>query len=97
MDNDAKMLEQMGTALTSLQVKYRESSLEERMAMKPMFEEPLRDYTTYQLALLKEGIITTDKDLVAMRAIKKEIDAAAQSQEIAVAIAKTIAFIAAKV
>lgn len=96
MDNDAKMLELMGNALTDLQVKYRESPLKDRMIMKPTLEELLKDFASYQIALLKEGVITTDEDLDEMRNIKKEIDKAAKAQQLAQAIAKTIAFVATK-
>ncbi len=94
MDNDTIMLEKLGNALVDLQVKYRNSSLEDRMAMKPALEELLSDYADYQLRLLKEGVITTDDDLLEMDSIKKEIDQAARKEQLIVGIAKLIAFIA---
>ncbi len=97
MDNDTIMLEKMGNALVDLQVKYRNSSLEDRMAMKPALEELLSDYADYQLRLLKEGVITTDDDLLEMDSIKKEIDQAAKKEEWLKIAARTIAFIATKV
>jgi len=97
MDNDSLMLQKMGNALVDLQVKYRNSSLEDRMAMKPALEELLSDYADYQLRLLKEGVITTDADLLEMEEIKKGINQAARKQEMVIIIAKTIAFIAARV
>jgi hypothetical protein len=96
MDNDATMLEQMGTALTNLQIKYRASSLADRMELRPALDKLLQKYTDYQARLLDEGIITKDADLVEMEEIKKAIDGAAQKQQLAAAIAKTAAFIATK-
>jgi hypothetical protein len=96
MDNDAKMLEQMGTALTNLQIKYRASSLADQMELRPALDELLEKYSDYQSKLLDEGIITKDSDLADMEEIKAAIDDAAKKQELAVAIAKTIAFIATK-
>jgi hypothetical protein len=97
MDKDARMLEEMGNAVVDLTVKYRSSSLRDRMALKPALEELLGDYAEYQLRLLKEGIITTDEDLKEMAAIKKEIDKAAKLEAFLAVVAKTIAFIATKV
>ena len=97
MDNDAAMLQKMGDALTDLQVKYRASNLADRMALKPSLEELLQDYSAYQLKLIKEGTITTDDDLKAMDDIKSDIDEAAKTEELAAALAKTIAFIATKI
>jgi hypothetical protein len=97
MDNDATMLDQMGTALTNLQIKYRASSLQDRIELRPQLDKLLQDYTDYQSRLLDEGIITTEADLVEMAQIKKAIDSAAQKQQLVEAIAKTIAFIATKI
>jgi hypothetical protein len=95
-DSDAIMLETLGTAITQLQVKYRSCGLSDRMAMKPALDELTNDYGNYQLRLLKEGVICSNDDLKAMESIKGEIDNAAEAQELVGAIAKTIAFIAAK-
>ena len=97
MDNDAKMLKEMGDALVDLQVKYRSSSLSDRMALKPSLEELLNDYADYQLRLLKEGVITTEGDLQEMANIREEVDKAADIQTMVKVLARTIAFIATKV
>lgn len=97
MDRDALMLQKMGNALIDLQVKYRNSSLSERMALKPALEELLNDYAEYQLRLIKEGVITTEEELKEMEEIQEEIDQAAKVEDMLKAIAKTIAFIATKV
>jgi hypothetical protein len=94
MDNDATLLDQMGTSLTSLQIKYRASSLADRMELKPDLDKLLQQHIDYQARLLDEGIITTDADLAAMAQIKAGIDSAAQKEELIEAIAKTAAFIA---
>ena len=94
MDNDAKMLEAMGDAVTKLQIKYRNSSISDRIIMKPELEKLIHDYTDFQLKLIQEGVITTDADLEEMEDIRREIDNAARTQEIVQAIARTIAFIA---
>jgi hypothetical protein len=97
VDRDAEMLQKMGNAVIDMQVKYRNSSLSDRMAMKPDLEELLNDYAEYQLRLIKEGVITTEDDLKEMEDIKKEIGQAAKVEDILKAIARTIAFIATKI
>ena len=97
MDNDSKILQKMGNAVIEMQVKYRRSSLTDRMAMKPLLEELLHDYAKYHVRLLKEGVITTEEDLNEMAKIRDEIDKAAEKQDLVKAIAKTVAFIATKI
>ncbi|MEJ2049113.1 MAG: hypothetical protein P8Y60_04585 [Calditrichota bacterium] len=97
MDNDTQMLKEMGDAMVALQVKYRNSPLVERMALKPALEELLSDYANYQLRLLKEGVITNQEDLDEMANLKQEIDQAAEKEALLKAIGKTIAFIALKI
>ena len=96
-DNDAKMLEGMADAITSLQVKYRAASLSDRMLMRPTLEQLLSDYVQYQIRLLKEGVITTDADLADMKDIQREIDEAASSQKLLTALASAVAFVATKI
>ncbi len=96
-DNDAVMLKQMGDAVTDLEVKFRASSLGDRVAMRPSLEELVNDYANYRLRLLKEGVITTDADLEEMKQIQRQIAAAAQKQDLIKAIARTVAFVATKI
>ncbi|MEO8042241.1 MAG: hypothetical protein ABI646_06520 [Acidobacteriota bacterium] len=63
----------------------------------PQLAELWNDWVTLRIKLMKAGVITTNEDLAAMEAIKQEIDAAADRQAIILAVARTIAFIAAKV
>lgn len=97
MDNDSKMLLALGEGLIDLQLKYRASSLTDRMTLKPALDQLLADYADYQIRLLKEGTITTAEDLTEMAAIKKQIDKAAECQKVLAAFARTIAFVATKV
>ncbi len=97
MDKDVEMLRNTGNAVVDLQIKYRNSSLSERMEIRPQLDELLKKYTEYQIVLLREGVITSDEDLKEMVEIQKEIDQAAQTQQLVKAIAKTIVFVAKKV
>jgi hypothetical protein len=97
MDKDVEMIRKMGNAVVDLQVKYRSSSLSERMEIRPQLEGLLRKYADYQLILFRDGVITTEDDLREMVELQKEIDKAAQTQQLVKAFAKTIAFVAKKV
>ncbi len=96
-DSDGIMLEKLGNAVTDMEVKFRDCTLQERVDLRPLLEEMLGDFTQYRLKLLKEGIITTEEQIAEMEAIKKEIDSAADKQALMAAIAKTIAFVATKI
>ena len=97
MDRDTQMLQEMGNAVIALQMKFRNSPLADRMAIKPALEELLSDYADYQIRLLKEGIITSEQDLAEMADIRQEIDQAAKKEALLKAIGKTIAFVAVKI
>jgi hypothetical protein len=96
-DNDAEMLEKLGNAVTDLEVRFRNCSLEERVDLRSSLETLVADFTEFRLRLLKEGIITTDEELKEMDDIKNEINAAAQKQSLLKAIARTIGFVATKI
>lgn len=97
MDNDARMIEALGTALTELQLRYRAANLRDRLILKPALAELLDDYARYQVKLLKEGVITTDEDLAEMKQIREAIENAARNQELVAALGRTLAFVAARV
>ncbi len=97
MDKDEKMLRNIGNAVIDLQVKYRASNLDERMEIRPQLDGLKKKYDDYQIVLWRDGVITTDEDLKEMAEIQKEIDQAAQTQQLVQAIAKTIVFVAKKV
>jgi len=97
MDRDTQMLQEMGNAVITLQMKFRNSPLADRMAIKPALEELLSDYADYQIRLLKEGIITSEQDLTEMADIRQEIEQAAEKEALLKAIGKTIAFVAVKI
>ena len=96
MDNDAQMIKSMSNALIDLQVKYRAASVTDRMQIKPALDDLIQKFSQFQIALLKEGTITTDADMAEMANLKKEIDSAANKQQMIAAIAKTAGFIVKK-
>ena len=67
------------------------------MLIRPSLEEVLSDYSTFQLKLLKEGVITTNEDITDMQNIRNEIYDAAEEQELIEGVARLIAFIAVRI
>lgn len=97
MDKDTEMLTQMSNALLSLQVKFKLSRVADRADLRPQLMELMQNFAAYQTKLLKDGVITTDEDLASMREIRSEIDEAANKQSMLIAIARTVAFITARI
>jgi len=97
MDNDAEMLKRMGNHITDLQVKYRQLTLDDQMAVHPALVQLLGEYASYQKRLIMVGIITTAADLAEIQALKKSVDAAAKRLDMLVAIGRLISFIAVRV
>lgn len=97
MDNDSKMLKQLGYSLIDMQVKYRASSLPDKVELQPKLEDAFTQYALYQTALLDEGIMTTQEDLDEMDKIQNEINKAATKQALIVAIGRFTIFVASKI
>lgn len=97
MDKDADMLNILGNQITDLQVKYRALSLDEQMVIHPALMKLLQEYSQYQSKLLMIGIITTEADLIEIRAIKNAVNAAAKKMEMLTAIAKLISFVTVRI
>lgn len=96
MDNDAQMIKSMSNALIDLQIKYRASAVADRMQIKPALDDLLQKFSEFQIALLREGVMTNDSDLAEMARLKNDIDAAANKQQLIAALAKTAGFIVKK-
>jgi len=97
MDNDAKMIQSSGMALTTIQIKYRASSIKNRILLRPTLEQALNDYAQYQIRLLKEGIISTEDDVSEMNELRDEIEKAGKSQQLIEGIARFIGFVAVRI
>lgn len=95
-DNDSKMIEELGVALTSLQIQYRASSISDRMKLWPDLRKALANYNKCQVKLLDDGVVVTDEDLAEMAEIRSDIDKAAETQQLIEAAVRVAAFIAAR-
>lgn len=97
MDNDSKMLKLLGLTLIDMQLRYRAAPAAERHELKPKLKEAFEQYALYQVALLREGIITTQEDLDEMDQIGDEINDAASKQALVFAVGRFVVFVASKV
>lgn len=97
MDNDSIMLEELGTAVIIMQQKYRKAPIADWATLQAELQAAMAQYVLYQAFLLKQGTISSDDDLDEMRDIKNEIDNAAETQQLVLAIGRFAAFVATKV
>ena len=97
MDNNAQLKSSMKNAFIDLQVKCDESNALDRIKIRKELNKMASNIAQFNIVLLKEGTIVTDADMQEMAEIKKEIDAAADKQQLIAAIGKAIGFIASKV
>ena len=97
MDNKAQLKSSMKNAFIDLQVKCDESNALDRIKIRKELDIMASAIAKLNIELLKEATIVTDADMQEMAEIKKEIDAAADKQELIAAIGKAVGFIATKV
>ena len=84
-------------AFIDLQVKREESSALDQLYINKELDKLADQIAKLNNDELKAGTIVTDADMADMAEIKKEIDAAADKQQLIAAIAKAVAFVAKKV
>lgn len=84
MDNDAIVLEDAKDAAFRLDVAYRKAiyrnDTDAILELKLQVDAAYDRYSLARLKLLEEGMIATDQDVIEMRRLKAEIDAAADTQ-----------------
>jgi DNA gyrase/topoisomerase IV subunit A len=86
----------MKNAYIDLQVKRNTSDVLDQFEIDDELEKLSNEIARLNIELLKEGTIVTDADMQEMAEIKKEIDAAADKQQLIASIGKAVGFIAKK-
>ncbi|MDG5816140.1 hypothetical protein QA601_13685 [Chitinispirillales bacterium ANBcel5] len=90
MAKEAQILEEISQTIADLQIKYRRARLNERMQLKPALDELIKEYENYQHSVLKRHNCVSGENLEEMRAIRKEIENAADTQKLIALIARTV-------
>lgn len=85
------------SAYIDLQVKRNTSDVIDQMDIDAELDKLANAIAQLNIELLKEATVVSDADMQNMAEIKKEIDAAADKQQLIKAIIKAVAFVAQKV
>jgi hypothetical protein len=96
MADKSDLLQVMSDAVNDLEQEFHDATVADRVQLRPKLEALLHNYASFRLQMLKDTETVSQADLDQMKQIKGEIDAAAQTQQLLAAIAKTAAFIATK-
>lgn len=93
-DIDEQVVDETEAAFDALNRRYARATPAEQWDLEPQIEMALQKYIKARIKLLKAGTIATVGDLEEMRRIKAEIENAATQQELLIAAARVIGFIA---
>ena len=93
MDNDSTVLESSGASVVEVDVRYRAASFADKLLLKPERDRAFNAYSAARLKLLADGVICTGDDVQEMQEIRAEIEKAAQTQSLLVAIGKLVGFL----
>lgn len=79
-DNDALVLENATNAVLKIDLKYRQSDINEKLLLNPARDEAFNAYVSARLVLLQDGIVCTDADLAEMKALRTQMDSNVTTQ-----------------
>jgi hypothetical protein len=89
-DNDSLVLEDASAAVTKIDMKYKAGSINVKRKLKTKRDEAFSEYSNARLRLLQDDTVMKDKDVVEMRRIRAEVEEAANTQKLLVAVGKLI-------
>lgn len=79
-DQDRNFVRLAEAALSSLYDQYAGASPADKWNLKPAITKAAEELLNARLALFKEGVLTTPEDIERLKALKVEIDGAANTQ-----------------
>ncbi len=93
MDRDLAVLEDAAATVMSIDRKYRRASPMDMIAMSRDRDRAFRAYAKARINLLKQGVIATNADVNAMKAIRQEVGRARKTQTILAGAVKFARFL----
>jgi hypothetical protein len=93
-DTDADVLRDAGNTATEIDVRFREADVNERRKLRKPRDDAFNEFSRARLQLMKTGMITTGADVQEMKAIKAEVDRAADNQALIIAVGRFVGFLA---
>lgn len=94
MDTDAMVLEDANAAVIEIDVRYRESDINGKLALKGQRDAAYNNYSAARLKLLEDGMLTTEADVTAMRALRQDVERAADQQQLLISAGRLVGFLA---
>ena len=93
-DNDALTLKEAGAAVQEIDLRYRGLNIDDKADLKPERDATFNAYSTARRKLLEEGVITSDDDVKNMKALREEVEKAAETQQLVVVAGRVAVFLA---
>ena len=93
MDNDSTVLEDSAASVLAVDLRYRAADPNDKLLLKPERDRTFNAYSAARLKLLADGVICTDDDVQEMKEIRQEIEKAAQTQSLLVAVGRFVGFL----
>lgn len=93
-DTDLQIFETAAATVTEIDRRYRLANINDQIKLKPKRDEAFSAFSLARLRLLEAGVITTAQDLAEMRALKAAVDKAAVIQDLVIAAARVVVFLA---
>ena len=93
-DTDSLTLKEASNAVLEIDVQYRGlDNIDDMEDLKPVRDEAFDKYSMARLKLLKDGVITDQKDVDEMKALRGEIERAADVQALIIAAGRLAIFL----
>lgn len=90
MDNNESYLEEAAKAAFIIGVKYRQADINGKQELRHARDKAFSAYSIARLKLLEDEVICTNEDVEEMKDIRQEIQQAAKTQTLIIAIARFI-------
>lgn len=92
-DNDEKVLGEAKEAVYKVDLRYKAGNLDDKVELKKPRDKLFSAYVAARIDLLEDGVIATEEDVQNMRELRKEIDSAADSQQLAISAINAAKFL----
>jgi hypothetical protein len=96
MSKDSDMLRMISDTLDGLALTYQNSDLPTKQQLEPKIKDLRDQYDALRGKLIDEANVITDDDMTQMTQIRDEIDRAADTQALILAIARAAFFVGTK-
>lgn len=93
IDHDLEVLEKATKAVFLIDKKYKKASFDEKLEIKDARDKAFNAYMLARIQLVRDGIICTPDDVDQMKNIRQEVEQAANTQSLIIAIFRLARFL----